>query len=317
MLKVSASPHVRDGITTSRIMIDVLIALAPAVIASYFIFGVKAIALIVITVVSAVFFEWLSRRLMKRENTIRDFSAAVTGTLLALNYPTGLPLWMAVVGAFVAVVLCKQIFGGIGYNFVNPAICARIIMLVSFPSQMTTFLVRGDIAALGTTVSNQYDLVSTATPLATLKAGEATLSYWQLFLGQHNGVIGEVSILALGIGAIYLLIRGIIDITIPGVYILTTLAFVTLAGQDPLYHLLTGGLVLGAFFMATDYVTSPITFKGKILFGLGCGLITALIRIYSNSTEGVSFAILFMNVLAPHIDRITKQKPIGGRVNVK
>ncbi len=317
MLRVSASPHVRDKITTSRIMLDVCIALVPAMVASYFIFGSRAIALIVVTVASSLFWEWGSRRLMKRENTLGDFSAAVTGILLAFNLPVGLPLWMAAVGSFFAIVIGKQIFGGIGMNFANPAILGRIVLLVSFPAQMTTFLVRNDVVQLGKAAVSQYDLISQATPLAALKQGEGSFTYLQLFLGQHGGVIGEVSIVALLIGAAYLLIRRIIGPAIPLTYIGCVMLLVWLAGQDPIYHLLSGGLVLGAFFMATDYVTSPITLPGKILFGFGCALITFLIRIYSNSAEGVSFAILLMNVLTPHIDRITKQKPIGGRKSVQ
>lgn len=316
MLRVSASPHVRDNATTSRIMLDVCIALVPAIIASYFIFGARAIALIVVTVASSLFWEWGSRRLMKRDNTLGDFSAMVTGILLAFNLPVSFPLWMAAVGSFFAIVIGKQIFGGIGMNFANPAILGRIVLIVSFPAQMTNFMVRNDIVQLGKAVT-QYDLVSQATPLAALKQGESSFTYLQLFLGQHGGVIGEVSIVALLIGAAYLLVRRIIGPAIPLSYIGTVMILVWLAGQDPIYHLLSGGLVLGAFFMATDYVTSPITLPGKIIFGLGCGIITSLIRIYSNSAEGVSFAILLMNVLTPHIDRITKQRPIGGRKSVQ
>lgn len=316
MLHVSSSPHIRSKTTSSKIMLDVVIALMPAVIASYFIFGLRALALIAITTVACLAFEWLSRKIMGRANSLSDCSALVTGILLALNFPVGLPYWIAVLGAFFAIVLSKQIFGGLGDNFTNPAITARIILSVSFPSQMTSYLVRSDVLAPKLTTS--YDLVTSATPLALLKNDPGQLpSNWQLFFGTNSGVIGEVSILALCLGAAYLLIKKVIDPVIPLSFIGSCLLFVSLTGQDPLVHLLSGGLVLGAFFMATDYVTSPITYSGKLIFGLGCGLIAGLIRSYASSYEGVSYAILLMNVLTPHINNWTWQKPLGGKDNDK
>lgn len=304
LLQVSVSPHLRDKDSSQSIMRDVLIALLPAVIASYFIFGPRAIVLTLVTVVSAVFFEWLARKLMKRESTIRDLSAAVTGLLLALNLPVTFPLWMAVVGSAIAIIVSKQVFGGIGKNFTNPALTARVILLSAFPAAMTKFQVLGHIVGQG--ADKAYDLVSQATPLTAVKEGSPlALSYWANFLGQKNGCIGEVSILALMIGVVYLFARRIIRPWIPLSYIVTTLVFVTLCGRDPLFHLLSGGLILGAFFMATDYVTSPYTTKGQIIFGIGCGLMTGLIRIFGGMAEGVSFSILFMNILTPLINQQT------------
>ncbi|MEA4887844.1 MAG: RnfABCDGE type electron transport complex subunit D [Clostridiaceae bacterium] len=314
MLQVSSSPHIRDHVKTSRLMLDVIIALCPALVASVILFGSRALILILIAVSSAVLFEYLSRKVMKRYNSISDFSAVVTGLLLAFNLPVTAPYWMPVIGSFVAIVIVKQMFGGIGQNFVNPALASRIILTLSFPSAMTRWAImagRAGEAAGGT------DLIATATPLYLLQqsngiGGTAMPGYLDLFIGSKGGCLGEVSILALSIGVIYLVARKVITIWIPGAYILTVAAATALAGQDPLYHILSGGLFLGAFFMATDYVTSPLTRKGKIIYGVGCGLMTAMIRLFGSMTEGVSFAILFMNILTPHIDRWTTPVPFGG-----
>lgn len=301
MLNVSASPHIRDKSTISQIMRDVFLSLVPALIPAYLVFGIRAIVVCLVSVASCVGFEALWNILIKRPQTIGDFSAAVTGILLAYNLPVSIPLWIVVVGAFLAIILSKQIFGGLGCNFSNPAITARVILLVSFPAQMTNFmLMAGD------------KLVSSATPLAQLRSGAlSNPDYWNLFLGYKAGCIGEISCLFLLIGAVYLLLSGIIQVWIPLSFLGTTTLIMALAGKDPLVHLLSGGLILGAFFMATDYVTSPPTIPGKIIFGVGCGLLVAIMRLYSNSAEGVSYAILFMNILSPHIESWTKAVPIG------
>jgi len=255
---------------------------------------------------------------MKRYNSIGDLSAVVTGLLLAFNLPPTMPLWMAVIGAGVAIVVVKQMFGGIGNNFVNPAIAARVILTISFPAAMTRWAVQASYAAdagsRAVAGGIGPDLVSTATPLYLLQTHGQMPSYLDLFLGVKGGCIGEVSILALCIGVIYLVARKVITLWLPLTYVATVAILTALAGEDPLYHVLSGGLFLGAFFMATDYVTSPLTRKGKIIFGFGCGLFTALIRLFGGMTEGVSFSILLMNILTPHLDRWTLPIPFGGGV---
>lgn len=320
ILKVSASPHIRHKDSTASLMRDVCIALMPALLAACVIFGTKALVLTLVTVAACVFFEYLSRRIMKRTQSIGDWSAVVTGMLLAFNLPAEFPLWMAVVGAFFAIVLAKQCFGGLGKNFVNPALAARVLLMISFPQEMTHFVVKQKF--FGDAFLSSTDLVSSATPLAiarfhALPPGDPAIpTLLQSFLGDKAGVIGEVSILALLIGAAYLLARKVIDISIPLAFIATTLVFVTINGQNPLIHLLSGGLVLGAFFMATDFVTNPITKSGKIIFGIGCGLLTGLIRCYGGMAEGVSFSILLMNILTPHIDRLTSRFPRHGKAHL-
>jgi len=296
-------------------MRDVIIATVPAIIASGIVFGLRSVIMILISVLSCLVFEYVSRRIMKRDNTISDLTAVVTGILLAFNLPPTLPYYMVIIGAFFAIVVVKQMFGGLGNNFVNPALTARIILAIAFPNAMTSWAVsKGPFHLLNSLQG--VDLVSSATPLAILKsqgaAGAADLpSYLSLFLGDKAGCIGEVSILALAIGAVYLISRKVITLWIPVSFIGTVLLLTGLGGKDPLYELLAGGLFLGAFFMATDYVTSPVTRKGRIIFGIGCGLITALIRLYGNMAEGVSFSILLMNILTPHLDKFTAPKPFG------
>jgi electron transport complex protein RnfD len=305
-------------------MLDVVIALCPSLAVSIYMFGLRALMIVLLTIGSAVLFEYLSRRVMRRYNSISDLSAVVTGLLLAFNLPPTVPFWLPVIGAFVAIVVVKQMFGGIGHNFVNPALAARVVLVLSFPAAMTRWAILsgravGHIDALPGAVPGGTDLIATATPLYLLQQpggiGNIYLpDYLDLFVGFKGGCLGEVSILALSVGIIYLLIRKVITLWVPLPYVLTVALATTLVGQNPLYHILSGGLFLGAFFMATDYVTSPLSRKGKIIFGIGCGLMTALIRLFGGMTEGVSFAILFMNILTPHIDRWTIPVPFGGGV---
>lgn len=323
MLHVSASPHIRDNATTQRIMLHVIIALLPTVIASGFIFGYRAPLLFVISAAACAGFEALSRIAMKREQTVGDLSSIVTGLLLAASLPVETPIWIVLIGAFMAVVFVKQMFGGLGSNFANPAVTARIILSVSFAGPLSKFSALPRFAATVTpgiafkqVATSGADLISSATPLGVLNnvTPETQVpSTMDLFLGKHAGCIGEVCILALLIGGIYLLITGIIDIWAPLAYIGSTVAFVAQLGQDPVVHLLSGALVLAAFFMVTDYVTTPATIVGKITFGVGAGILTGLLRIFSAMPEGVSYAILLMNILTPHIERWTAPITLGAR----
>ncbi len=299
---VSVNPHIYAAQTTQTIMRDVLIALFPAVIASIVFFGIKALLVEVVCVAVAVLCEWAFEKITHRPCTIMDLSAAVTGLLLALNLPVDIPLWQAVFGAFVAIVVVKQFFGGIGQNFANPAITARVIMLVAFSGTMTAWAIPAFT-----------DATSSATPLAVIAGAEGQLpTLAQMFLGARGGSMGETSCLALLIGFAYLLYRGVISWHTPVAFIGTVLVCTALLGQQPLYQVMAGGLFIGAIFMATDYTTSPPTPKGKLIFGLGCGLITVLIRVWGNYPEGVSFSILLMNILNPYICEWTKTKPFGG-----
>ena len=297
---VAGSPHIATRHDTRSIMRDVLISLAPATAAAGMIFGLRALLLIAVTVASAVLFEYLFARLTHRKNTVGDLSAAVTGLILALNLPAGLPLWQAVLGSLIAIVVVKALFGGIGKNFANPAITARIMLLLSFGPAMNSFVIRDGV----------WDLVSSATPLSTVIKGGEEASYLTLFLGNHAGVIGETSALALLIGFVYLLVRRVITWHIPVAFVGTVALLSLIGGQDVLFQVLSGGLLLGAIFMATDYVTSPASYVGKIVFGIGCGAVTVLIRFFGGS-EGVSYAILLMNILTPYIDRVTMRRPFG------
>lgn len=304
-LIVSISPHIRAKDTTSTIMRDVLIALIPAVIASVIFFGLRALLVEVFCVAVCVFLEWLFEKGMKRPNTILDLSAAVTGLILALNLPVGIPLWMCVVGCAVAIIVVKQLFGGIGHNFANPAITARIVMFLAFSSAMATWQ-----------APNLVDAVSSATPLVGLKNGLALDGYspMQLFLGAVPGCLGETSALALLIGGVYLLVRKVITWHTPVCFIGTVFVLSLLRGglDFALAEILAGGLFLGAIFMATDYATTPSTPWGRAVFGVGCALITCLIRFFGNYPEGVSFSILLMNILTPYISKWTRSKPLGG-----
>lgn len=300
-LIVSPSPHDENGMTTSKIMLNVIIALVPALVASCIIFGLRALLLTAVSVGSCVLFEYLCRKIMKRDNTVGDLSAAVTGLLLAMNLPVTLPLWMAVIGSFAAIVIVKQLFGGLGQNFANPAITARIILMVSFPAAMTNWVVPF-------WYKNSADVVTGATPLVS---GDS--SYLDLFLGNVGGCLGETCALALLIGGIYLAVRKIISLAAPLTFIGSLALLSAAAGRDPLYEILAGGVFLGAFFMATDYATTPITTKGKLIFGLGCGIITFIIRTFGSYPEGVSFSILLMNILTPYIEQLTGTKVFGAK----
>lgn len=299
-LFVSSSPHLRSKKTTTGIMLDVIIALMPALIMAVVYFGFKALLLAFICTATCVLTEYICRKVMKRNNTISDLSAVVTGLLLALNLPVDISPFIAVFGCVVAIVVVKQMFGGIGFNFVNPALAARVVLMVSFPTAMTTWT--------NTRFMETVDSVSSATPLA---AGEGAYSYLDLFLGNIGGSMGEVCTLAILLGGIYLVVRRVISPIIPVVYLGTAAVMSLILGLDPLYQLMSGGIMLGAVFMATDYVTSPITKWGKVIFGVGLGVLTMLIRTYSNLPEGVSFAILLMNILVPHIETLTKPRAFG------
>ena len=302
-LHVSASPHFKGSNTTRRIMLDVIIALIPASIMACVIFGMRSMVLIAICIATCVVLEYISRKIMKRDTTIGDLSAVVTGLLLALNLPVDINPLIAMFGCLIAIVVVKQMFGGIGMNFVNPALAARIVLLVSFPGPMMHW-----VTAAGAPKAAAIDATTSATPLA---AEPGVYSYVDLLLGRCGGSIGEVCALALILGGIYLVIRKVISPIIPCVYLGTAAVMSLIVGLDPLYQLLSGGLMIGAIFMATDYVTSPSTAWGKVIFGVGAGLITFLIRYFGVYPEGVSFAILFMNILTPYIDSWTKHKIFG------
>lgn len=307
-LIVSPSPHDNNYMKTSEIMFNVCMALLPALAVGCCAFGFPALIITFVCVASCVLFEFLCRKIMKRNNTIGDLSAVVTGMLLAMNLPVTAPLWIAVIGSFVAIVVVKQLFGGLGQNFANPAITARIVLMISFPSAMTNWV--RPFYWHGT------DAVTCATPLA-LGEGDTLPSYADLFLGNVGGCIGETSALALLIGGIYLIIRKIINPSAPVAFIGTVALLSLIAGDDPLYQILSGGLFLGAFFMATDYATTPITTKGKIIFGIGCGIITFVIRHFGSFPEGVSFSILLMNILTPYIEQLTRTKVFGAKESEK
>lgn len=311
-LTVSASPHVRSHATTQSIMLDVIIALLPALAASVFLFGPRTLAVTAVCVGVCVLSEFIARKVMKRSNTICDLSAVVTGILLAFNLPSNVPLWIAAIGSVAAIVIIKQFFGGIGQNFINPALGARIILLTSFPSEMATWI---------KPLSWKTEAVTTASPLASMynesKAftTENLPSLTDMLLGNRAGCLGEVCAVALIIGGIYLIIRKVISPVIPLTFIGTVGVFMAIKGGFDMtfvaYQLLSGGLLIGAIFMATDYTTSPISFKGKIIYGIGCGLVASLIRCFGNLPEGVSFAIVLMNILVPHIENLTTPKPFG------
>ena len=307
---VSANPHVRDNGSTQKIMLDVIIALLPATIFGIYIFGASAALTVAISVATCVVVEYIYQKLMKQPITVGDLSAALTGLLLALNLPSGAPFWMPILGGIFAIIVVKQVFGGLGQNFMNPALAARCFLLISFTGRMTNFAVPE--SAWG----NVVDTVSGATPLAALKAGES-VDIMSLFLGNVQGTIGETSALAILVGAAILLGTKVIDCRIPLTYIGTFAVFVLLFGGhgfDINYlaaHLFGGGLMLGAWFMATDYVTTPITKKGQLVYGVCLGVFTGLFRIFGGSAEGVSYAIIFCNLLVPLIERVTMPVAFG------
>ena len=306
-LIVSSSPHFNGKRTTQNIMLDVIIGLAPAMLASIVYFGVKAAAVILTCVASCVLSEFLCRKVMKRPQTVGDLSCVVTGVLLALNLPATIHPLIAVFGSVVAIVVVKQMFGGIGQNFVNPALTARIILMNSFPARMTHWVAPFDYAATA-------DSITTATPLGILKEGGGELpSYLDLFLGKTGGCLGETCALAILIGGIYLIARRVISPVIPVTYLATAAVFSLLFGRDPIFDLLSGGLMLGAFFMATDYTTSPLYFWGRVVFAFGCGLITMVIREFGSLPEGVSYSIILMNILTPLLERAIKPRAFGSQ----
>jgi len=310
-LIVSAAPHVNNPVDTATIMRDVCIALIPALVWSIYMFGFAAALLTFVCIVACVFFEWAVRRIMGRDpSTVGDWSAVVTGVILAFNLPVTIPLWMAVVGCFVAIVIVKQLFGGLGQNFANPAIVGRIALFVGFAGQMSNWTVNSKMSYAITSAAG-VDAVAGATPLNLYTNAAQVPSTIEMFLGQINGSMGEISSAALLIGGIYLVIKKVISPAIPVSFIASVAVFSLLFGRDPLFDVLAGGVMLGAIFMATDYVTSPITTPGRIIFGVGCGLFTMLIRQFGAYPEGVSFAILLMNILTPHIDNWTKTKLNG------
>ena len=310
LLTVSPSPHARRGVMTSHLMRDVMIALVPATIWGVYMFGVRAALVVLVSILSSVLFELLTEILLKRTVTIADCSAALTGLLLGLNLPADVPFYIPIVGSAFAIIVVKQLFGGIGKNIMNPALAARVFLVLTWPNGMTVF--RG-------AYERSFDAVSSATPLAALKAGTLpSQSLLDLFLGRQGGSIGEISILMLLIGGVYLLVRRVISWHIP-VACLGTVALLSFlfpaAGVDRLPYMVaslcSGGLVLGAFFMATDYVTSPVTKVGRLIYGFGCGLITVFIRRFGGYQEGVSFAILIMNALVWYLDMLTKPRVYG------
>lgn len=303
-LAVSSSPHLRDNVTTRRIMQEVCLALAPAGIAAIVLFGASAATLIAASVITAVLAEFCWNKLNKQKTTVGDWSAVVTGLLLAYNLPANAPVWIAVVGAIIAIILVKQMFGGIGSNFMNPALAARAILFVSWSSLMTSY------------PATQFmtDVTSSATPLNLLGKGTVEgVNLMDLFLGNVPGVLGETCKLALLLGGVYLILRGIVDWKIPVTFIATVFVcyLVKDGAEMALYQILSGGLFLGAFFMATDYATSPVTNVGRVIMGVGCGLFLFVIRAYASYPEGCSFAILLMNVATPLIDKYTMPKAFG------
>ena len=301
LLKVSSSPHVRAKDDTSRIMLYVILALMPTYIFGIINFGLRALLLVGVCIITCVLSEFLFEKAVGKKSTVGDLSAVVTGLLLALNLPHTLPIWQAVIGSIFAIVVVKMLFGGLGQNFMNPALGGRVFLLISFATSMTNF---------------EFDGIAGPTPLASMRAGEA-VNTLDMLSGRTGGTIGETSTLCILVGAIILILLGVIDLVIPGVYIVSFSVFILLFGGhgfDTTYlvaHLCGGGLMLGAFFMATDYVTSPITPMGKVLFGICLGVLTGLFRIFGNSAEGVSYAIIFSNLLVPLIERVTVPRAFG------
>ena len=305
--KVSSNPHVRAKITTSHIMLAVVVALLPASIYGIYNFGFKAAVHILVTVASTVLTEYVYERAMKKKVTIGDFSAVVTGLLLAMNLPVSAPWWIGIIGGVFAILVVKMLFGGLGQNFMNPALAARCFLLISFTGIMTNF---------------ECDAYTGATPLALLKSGES-VNVYNMVLGRCNGTIGETSMAAILVGAIFLLLLGIIDLKVPGTYIVSFVVFLGLFGGrgfDTNYicaHLAGGGLMLGAFFMATDYVTRPITVKGQYLYGILLGFLTCVFRVFGPSAEGVSYAIIIGNLLVPLIEKVTRPRAFGKKRGAK
>ena len=306
--QVSSAPHVRAKDSTSRVMLYVIIALLPASLFGIYNFGIRALFLILITIASCVASEWIFDKIVHKKNTIGDLSAVVTGLLLALNFPVSLPWWEAVIGAVFAIVIVKMMFGGLGQNFMNPALGGRCFLLIAFAADMTNFNV----------TKSGVDVYTGATPLALIRnEGLSSVNVMDMLTGKIAGTIGETSVIAILIGAIILILCGVINLRIPASYIITFAIFVFLFGAERfdityvVAELCGGGLMLGAFFMATDYVTSPITPRGQILFGICCGILTGLFRCFGANAEGVSFAIILSNLLVPLIEKITVPNAFG------
>ncbi len=311
-LMIEPSPHIRSAWTTQKVMLNVIIALLPALIAAVIIFGLRALTLTVICCTACVLFEWLFCLITKKESTISDLSAIVTGMLLAFNLPVDLPEYMAVIGCFVAIFIVKMLFGGIGQNFANPAITGRIVLMLSFTSYMSSW-------TAPFAYKDGVDAVVSATPLVAAEEQLPTLM--DMFLGVRAGCMGETCALALLIGGIFLVARGLISPVTPVAFVGTVaVCSLMISGGDfdyMMYQVLSGGLILGAVFMATDYSTTPLTTWGKLIFGVGCGLLTFLIREFAALPEGVSYSILLMNILTPYIDKITIPRALGARRGAK
>lgn len=310
---VSGTPHVRSKESIQSIMRDVIIALVPASVMGIWFFGINALMIIVAAVASSVFFEWLYQKIMKKPVTISDLSAVVTGLLLALNLPAATPIWVPIVGSAFAIIIAKQLFGGLGQNFINPALAGRAFLMASYPTEMTSWTSAGNFGA---------DAVAVATPLAELKAGVTpAASLTDVLIGNVGGCIGETCAIALIIGGVYLIAKHVISWRIPVIYIGTVFVLTAAIGRHgvrvPVYEIFAGGLMLGAFFMATDYASSPVTIKGQVIFALGCGLITSLVRIFGGYPEGVSYSILIMNLCVPLIERFTEPTIFGALPKVK
>ena len=317
-LIVSASPHLVTAMDTQKTMLMVLIALVPSLLVSTYVFGFRVLILTAVCIAASMFFEWAWNKLMKRKQTVCDLSAALTGTLIAFNLPSGLPYWIAIVGCFVAIIVVKQLFGGIGKNLVNPAITARIVLFISFATEMTTWPLPR--------MNQTADVLTGPTPLGVIHEGGQLPTNMDMFLGYIGGSMGEVSAIALIIGGLFLVWKKIISPIIPCCFIGTVFVFALIyysatgngdALQMAVFHILAGGVMLGAIFMATDYVTSPLLPAGKVVFGIGCGVITMLIRLFGQYPEGVSFSILIMNCLTPLIDSFFQKRMYGGAKNEK
>ena len=317
-LIVSASPHLVTAMDTQKTMLMVLIALVPSLLVSTYVFGFRVLILTAVCIAASMFFEWAWNKLRKRKQTVCDLSAALTGTLIAFNLPSGLPYWIAIVGCFVAIIVVKQLFGGIGKNLVNPAITARIVLFISFATEMTTWPLPR--------MNQTADVLTGPTPLGVIAEGGQLPTNMEMFLGYIGGSMGEVSAIALIIGGLFLVWKKIISPIIPCCFIGTVFVFALIyysatgngdALQMAVFHILAGGVMLGAIFMATDYVTSPLLPAGKVVFGIGCGVITMLIRLFGQYPEGVSFSILIMNCLTPLIDSFFQKRMYGGAKNEK
>ncbi len=319
-LTMTASPHIKSPVTTQKIMLDVLIALLPTVLWSVYVFGTRCLAVIAVSIISSILFEYLYRLVMKKNNTVSDLSAAVTGLLLALSLPSSVPLWLCVIGSFFAIVIVKQLYGGIGKNVVNPALAARVFLFIAFPKQLTSYPY--PLTKIPT-LDSSIDVTAAATPLVQLKNGALPQDdIISCLLGSIPGTIGEVSASLLLLGGLYLIFKKVITWHIPVCY-LGTVAILSLIFPQGnisglyfmLYELFTGGLMLGAIFMATDYTTSPVTTKGRIIYAVGCGAVTIFIRYFGGYPEGVSFAILIMNLFVWYLDKLTKPVNFGGAKN--